>query len=202
MTNVIMNKPYSESCEQNKTSILSVISPVFSRLNSVLEIGSGTGQHAVHFSQKMPHLKWHTSDCQPYLEGIDLRLKDACLSNVYKPFELDVSLSPWPAIKIDAVFSANTLHIMHRHDVVNFMKGVGKLLSTSGCLMIYGPFNYKGSYTSDSNEAFDHWLKNRDSLSGIKNFEDIEVLAKKNFMRLVKDYTMPANNRILYFVKN
>lgn len=196
-----MNKPYSESCNQNKTAILSVISPIFSSASSVLEIGSGTGQHAIYFSQKMPHLKWYTSDCKAYLDGINMWLKDECLPNVAAPFELDVSSSVWPELDVDAVFTANSIHIMNQQDVVNFMSGVSRLLGKQEDLMIYGPFNYNGAYTSKSNESFDQWLKQRDALSGIKHFEEMVSLANNNGMQLNTDYEMPANNRILHFVK-
>lgn len=196
-----MNKPYSESCDQNKDPILSVISPLFSSLSRVLEIGSGTGQHAVYFAEKMPKLSWYTSDCLPYLDGINAWLASSALPNVMPPFELDVTNSQWPELTIDAVFTANSVHIMHQQDVVNLINGVGKLLKQNGSLVIYGPFNYNDSYTSESNARFDQWLKDRDALSGIKHFEDIESLAIDNGMKLVTDYEMPANNRILHFIK-
>lgn len=197
-----MNKPFAESCEQNKTPILSVISPVFSTVSSVLEIGSGTGQHAIYFAEMMPHLKWYTSDCSSYLEGINMWLAEAGLSNLLPPFELDVTKTQWPQMAVDAVFTANSIHIMSQQDVVNFMTGVGRLLQPQGKLIIYGPFNYNGQYTCSSNESFDQWLKCRDPLSGIKYFEEIVSLANDNAMRLISDYAMPANNRILYFSKN
>ncbi len=196
-----MIKPYSESCDQNKAPILSVIQPVLSSLSSVLEIGSGTGQHAIYFAEKMPYLKWYTSDCRSYHEGINMWLADADQPNVIAPFELDVSASQWPDLEIDAVFTANSVHIMNQQDVVNLMSGVGRLLDEQGQLMIYGPFNYGGTYTSPSNERFDQWLKDRDPASGIKHFEEIVSLADKNGMRLISDYEMPANNRLLHFVK-
>jgi cyclopropane fatty-acyl-phospholipid synthase-like methyltransferase len=194
-----MNKPYSESCDQNKDPILSVISPVFSKLSSVLEIGSGTGQHAIYFAEKMPHLKWYTSDCQPYLEGINMWLDEAALPNTVAPVELDVTASPWPKLDVDAIFTANTVHIMSWNEVHHFMAGAGRLLGKQGSLLIYGPFNYAGTYSSDSNERFDQWLKSRDPESGIKHFEEIVSLAGENGMELVTDYAMPANNRILHF---
>jgi len=197
-----MNKPYSESCEQNKQPILTVLKPLFSSISNVLEIGSGTGQHAIYFAEKMPHLTWYTSDCVSYLEGINNWLLDAGLKNTASPFELDVSKSDWPALRPDAVFTANSVHIMSRDDVSNLIRGVGEILEQHGSFVIYGPFNYNNEYTSESNRKFDQWLKDRNPLSCIKNFEDLEVLAMKNGLRLVKDYEMPANNRILHFVKN
>jgi len=196
-----MKKPYSESCDQNQDPILSIISPALSSASSVLEIGSGTGQHAIYFAEKMPHLVWYTSDCPPYLEGINMWLSDVGLSNVRPPFELDVTASTWPELHVDTVFTANSIHIMNQQDVVNFFSGVGRLLHEEGSLMIYGPFNYNGVYTSRSNESFDQWLKGRDPLSGIKHFEEMVSLANDNGMRLVSDYEMPANNRILHFEK-
>lgn len=196
-----MSKPYSESCDQNKEPILSVISPLFSTCSNILEIGSGTGQHAVYFAKKMPHLKWYCSDCASQLEGINIWLADAGLANVVAPIELNVTSSPWPELDVDAVFTANSIHIMNQQDVINFFTGVGNLIKAGGSLVIYGPFNYGGSYTSASNESFDRWLKDRDPFSGIKNFEEIEHLARNNAMQLVRDYEMPANNRILQFIK-
>ncbi|MBT8118409.1 MAG: DUF938 domain-containing protein [Gammaproteobacteria bacterium] len=196
-----MNKPYSESCEQNKEPILDVIAPIFSSHGSVLEIGSGTGQHAIYFAENMPHLTWCPSDRRPYLEGINMWLEDAALTNVTPPVELDVTTSRWPVSDIDAVFTANSVHIMSQQEVVCLMRGVGKLLHTQGSLVIYGPFNYAGSYTSESNASFDQWLKSRDPRSGIKDFETMLSLASENAMQLITDHTMPANNRILHFRK-
>ena len=196
-----MTKPYSESCDQNKEVILSVLKPVLESCSSVLEIGSGTGQHAVCFAGRLPHLTWHTSDCYTYLEGINAWISEACLANLKEPFELDVSKSKWPMMEVDAVFTANTAHIMNDNDVENLIRGSAEMLKKKGSFIIYGPFNYAGDYTSESNARFDQWLKDRDPKSGIKHFEDIDRLAKNNGLALVKDYTMPANNRILHYVK-
>ncbi len=196
-----MNKPYSESCDQNCRPILSVIQPLLADRTSLLEIGSGTGQHAVFFAQKMPHLNWHTSDCAEYLPGIQAWLADAKLENVQPPFILDVSESVWPVIEIDAIFSANTAHIMHWHQVEAMFSGVGSCLSSGGRFMLYGPFNYNRQYTSESNENFDQWLKDRDPKSGIRHIEDLIEIANRAGMVLKKDYEMPANNRILFWEK-
>lgn len=197
-----MNKPYSESCDQNRDAILSVIQPLLADCTSLLEIGSGTGQHAVYFAAKMPHLTWHTSDCAEYLPGIQSWMAEVALENVQPPFILDVSRSKWPDIDVDAVFSANTAHIMHWSDVEALFSGVGKILARGGRFMLYGPFNYNRQYTSDSNESFDSWLKSRDPKSGIRDFEDLCELADKAGMALEQDYEMPANNRILYWERS
>lgn len=196
-----MNKPYSESCDQNQDHILSIISPLFSSSKSVLEIGSGTGQHAIYFAKNMPQLTWHTSDCLDYHAGINSWLSESGIDNIEKPFELNVSTSRWPRFDVDGVFTANSVHIMSDEDVVNLIEGVAGLLKPKGNFIIYGPFNYKGEYSSESNQRFDRWLKERDAASCIKHFETIVAQAKNNGMSLITDYEMPANNRILHFIK-
>lgn len=196
-----MNKPYSESCDQNRDPILAVLQPLFDNCKEVLEIGSGTGQHAVYFAKKMSYLNWHTSDTRENHQGIQRWLNDAALPNTRPPLELDVSHSEWPRIKFDAVFSANTAHIMCWPMVEDFFTGVGYMLGTEGLFVLYGPFNYNGRFTSESNARFDLWLKARDPQSGVRNFEDLNQLANNAGMQLKKDYEMPANNRILCWQK-
>jgi cyclopropane fatty-acyl-phospholipid synthase-like methyltransferase len=195
-------KPYSESCDENCRPILSVIQPLLRHCTSVFEIGSGTGQHAVFFAENMPQLAWHTSDCSEYLDGINMWLHDAGLENTRAPTTLDVSMSDWPEQTFDAVFSANTAHIMHWPDVEAMFSGVGSIINSGGKFLLYGPFNYNNEYTSESNARFDHWLKSRDPESGIRNFEDLDRLAQQAGMRLCNDYEMPVNNRILYWEKD
>lgn len=194
-------KPYSESCVQNRDPILSIIEPLFRDRKDVLEIGSGTGQHAVYFAARMPHLTWHTSDLAENHAGIRAWLAEAALPNTTGPVSLDVRDRAWSAPGADAVFSANTTHIMHWDSVVALFEGVGKLLVHEGLFCLYGPFNYGGQYTSESNAQFDEWLHERDPLSGIRDFEDLDRLAGQAGMRLEHDYAMPANNRILCWRK-
>lgn len=192
----VMNKPYSESCDQNREPILSVLKPLLSTHQTVLEIGSGTGQHAVYFAKHMPHLNWLTSDCKPYLQGIKLWVDESALDNVKPPFELDVT-TVWPDISADCIFTANSIHIMSNDDVIELFNGVGHCLTGGGLFICYGPFNYNQSYTSESNARFDIWLKTRDKNSGIKHFETISELASRAGLNLINDLEMPANNRIL-----
>ena len=196
-----MNKPYSESCDQNCEPILSVIQPLLSSYKTLLEIGSGTGQHAVYFAEKMPHLTWQTSDRAEYHSGIQQWLDDAGLPNTKSPLSLDVLKDTWMTQQYDAIFTANTLHIMHKKDVEALFKHVNAVLNTGGLLIAYGPFNYKGHYTSESNARFDDWLKSRDFKSRIKNFEWVNELATQAGLELKNDYAMPANNRILCWQK-
>ena len=194
-------KPHAESCDQNREPILAVIQPLLADCGSVLEIGSRTGQHAVFFAENMPRLVWHTSDCEQYHDGIKQWLQEARLDNTRAPITLDVSTSKWPRHTFDAVFSANTVHIMHWPEVEAMFSGVATVLKSGGKFLLYGPFNYNGRYTSESNASFDSRLKDRDPESGIKNFEDLDRLAQQAGLRLRNDYEMPANNRILYWEK-
>lgn len=195
-------KPFSESCEQNKLPILSVLQNVFSDVEDVLEIGSGTGQHAIYFAQQLPHLRWQTSDLSENITGIKLWLADSQLPNVFSPIELDARRIPWPfTMPFDAVFSANTFHIMNWETVVATLEGVAGCLKQNGIFVVYGPFNYHQQYTSESNRRFDAWLKSRDRDSGIRDVGDLKAVAMRFGLALTSDIAMPANNRILVWSK-
>ncbi len=197
-------RPYSESCDQNRDPILDVIRPLFANSTRVLEIGSGTGQHAVYFAEKMPQLNWQTSDLEENHAGIRLWLIEAALKNVLPPVPLAACNEPsWSALpSYDAVFSANAVHIMGKKDVECLFEGIDRVLEAGGLLALYGPFNYEGSYTSESNARFDVWLKNNNPQSGIRDFEWLDGLAKSTGLTLQNDYEMPANNRILVWEKS
>ncbi|MCE9684787.1 class I SAM-dependent methyltransferase [Shewanella sp. AS16] len=195
--------PFSQACENNKAPILSALTPLLADSRHVLEIGSGTGQHAVYFARHLPGLRWQPSDQLQYLQGLSARLRREATSNVAPPLQLDV-LAPWPvaalAEPIDAVFSANTLHIMSETMVEAFFAGIGNYLpSVALQLLVYGPFNYQGKFTSASNADFDLWLKRNNPDSGIRDIEWITDLAAAQGLGLVQDLTMPANNRLLHF---
>lgn len=193
-------KPYSQACENNKLPILNEISSIFSQCNDVLEIGSGTGQHAIFFAEKLPHLNWHTSDCLENHSGIIEWIVDSSVINVKHPISLNVVSDIWPSTKFSAVFTANTCHIMHWYEVVKMFENVAHILSPCGFFVIYGPFNYQNAYTSESNKNFDEMLRTRDPESGIRDIEMILSLATDNSLELVDDIGMPANNRLLVFV--
>jgi cyclopropane fatty-acyl-phospholipid synthase-like methyltransferase len=192
----MMDKPYAPACERNREPILAVLHDCFADRRNVLEVGSGTGQHAVHFAAAMPWLSWQCSDRAEHLPGIRLWLDEAGLPNTPAPIELDVN-GAWARRRFDAVFSANTLHIMGWPEVQQFFEGVDAVLATDGVLAAYGPFNYGGEYTSDSNREFDAWLKARDTRSGIRDFEAVDALAREIGLTLMDDVAMPANNRTL-----
>lgn len=195
-------KPFAESSEQNWQAIFAVIEPLLQDCSSVLEIGSGTGQHAVYFSKHLPGLTWQCSDLDENHPGIQMWINESGLDNVLPPLSLDTVNSHWPDSRYDAVFSANTVHIMHWPAVEALFAGVGRCLHTGGRFLLYGPFNYNGKFTSPSNARFDEWLKQRDPHSGVRDFEALDRLASAAGMKLERDYAMPANNRILCWRKN
>lgn len=191
-----MDKPYAPSCERNREPILAVLRERFADRRQVLEVGSGTGQHAVFFAAQLPHLVWQTSERRENLAGIAAWLDEAALPNTPAPLELDVG-ARWPAQRFDAVFSANTLHIMAWEAVEHFFAGLAGILAADAKLAIYGPFNYGGQFTSASNAAFDVWLKETAPHQGIRDFEQVDALARQAGLVLVEDCAMPSNNRCL-----
>lgn len=193
----IVDKPFSQACENNKRPLLAVLRDAFAAVDRVLEIGSGTGQHAAFFAESMPWLQWQPSDRAENLPGIEAWRTGAGLANLRAPLVLDVEVQPWPVTEAAAVFSANTAHIMSWPAVEAFFAGVGALLPPGGVFCLYGPFNYDGRFTSPSNEQFDAWLRQRDARSGIRDRAALERLAAAAGMALEDDHAMPANNRTL-----
>lgn len=200
-TGVRHGKPFSQACENNKAPILAVMEDQFASCRNILEIGSGTGQHAVYFAEHLPHLTWFPSDRAENLEGIEMWRAEAGLKNLRGAVVLDVRQKDWPVQEVDGVFTANTAHIMHWHEVEALFEGVGTLLPHGGAFVLYGPVNYHNRYTSHSNARFDAMLKNRDPGSGIRNFEDLNRLAAGGGMFLEGDFDMPANNRLICWIK-
>lgn len=196
-----MEKPWSEACERNRDPILDVLRLVLADAKSVLEIGSGTGQHAVHFAAALPHLVWQTADLPENHSGIRMWLDQAALPNLRPPLVLDLNRPQWPAGPVDAVFTANTLHIVSWDSVQRMFEGVARVLRPGGAFCAYGPFNYEGRFTSESNARFDAMLRQRDADSGIRNFEDVCAVASRNGLRFEADHPMPANNRTLVWRK-
>jgi cyclopropane fatty-acyl-phospholipid synthase-like methyltransferase len=192
----------SEACERNKEPIRKILAQAFAHSKKVLEIGSGTGQHAVHFAAHFPHLVWQPTDTGEYLEGLRERIRHEATGNLLAPLELDVRRQPWQVEPVDALFTANTLHIMSWPAVRDFFHGLGGILTAPAVLCIYGPFRYDGRYTSPSNAEFDRFLRARDPDSGIRNFEDVNTLASEQGLSLSADHAMPANNQLLIWQKS
>jgi hypothetical protein len=189
-----MDKPFAPSCERNKAPILQVLKPLYAGLSQVLEVGSGTGQHAVHFAAAMPHLVWQCSDVPAHLPGMRLWLDEAALPNLPPPLALDVSQG-LPGGRFDAVFTANTLHIMGWSEVQRLVEGLAAVLPENGLFTAYGPFNLGGRFTSEGNARFDAELRQADPRRGIRGLEAVDVLARAAGLQLLADEPMPANNR-------
>jgi cyclopropane fatty-acyl-phospholipid synthase-like methyltransferase len=190
-------KPYSAACDENRAPILAVLRDLLPGPAGVLEIGSGTGQHGVYFAARLPHLEWICTDLAEHHAGIRAWMQEAGLANLHGPLELDVNEPVWPVTHADAVFSANTAHIMDQRSVQAMMGGVARTLKPGGLFLLYGPFNFGGAYTSDSNRAFDAWLKQRDPASGIKDAGWLDRVGLEAGLQRIGDREMPVNNRIL-----
>jgi SAM-dependent methyltransferase len=192
--------PFSEACERNKEPILNVLRICFAERTQVLEIGSGTGQHAVYFAAQLPHLVWHPTERLEYLPHLTARVQAEGGRNLKIPTVLDVHQSVWPLRSVDAIFTANTLHIMSWPEVIDMFRGITATLAPSGTLCVYGPFHYGGRHTSASNVEFDRMLRDRDPESGVRDIQAVIDLAAAAGLNLAADHDLPAFNRLLVFV--
>jgi SAM-dependent methyltransferase len=189
--------PHSDASERNKGPILAVLQEAFAGCTHVLEIGSGTGQHAVHFALAMPKLVWQPTELADAMPALRKRIFNEGPSNLRAPVFLDVTQAPWDVRRVDGVFTANTLHIMHWPQVEALFAGLPAVAKPGAVLAVYGPFRYGGRYTSPSNESFDQMLRARDPGSGIRDFEDVDALARAAGFHRVADHPMPANNQTI-----
>lgn len=196
-------KPFAESCVENRAPIRTVFRQLLAGRRRLLEIGSGTGQHAVYLAPDFPQLQWQTSDRDENHPGILQWLRDEGVENVDPPLSLDVLLGVWPLepASVDVVFSANTAHIMGWSGVQAMFAGVGRVLQPGGLFLLYGPFKYRGRFTTEGNARFDQWLKARDPQSGIRDIEQLCEEAEAAGLQLYRDFAMPANNRMLVWSK-
>lgn len=205
--------PFSQACERNKDIILKTIKPYLNEITRVLEIGTGTAQHAIHFSQELHHIQWQTSDQPEYLKDIHVALDNAkeinlslgkkILENILDPIELNVNQQVWNknGELYDAIYTANTLHIMNKSDVEQFFSGLSNVIKPRGSVIVYGPFKYNEKFTSESNAEFDITLRSRDVGSAIRDFEWVNALAQNQDFKLIADHAMPANNQCLVWQK-
>lgn len=196
-----MDKPVSAACLRNQEPIATALKTLLPNATRLLEIGSGTGQHAVFCAKELPHIIWQPSDLAQHHDGMKLWIDEAALSNVLAPLVLDVD-QDWPLIEVDHVFTANTVHYIAYESVVNMFRGISQLLAIGSLFMLYGPVNVNGEYTSEGNAQLDQWLKTCvNPLAGIKDLVDIESLAREHDLQLIDNLAMPANNRLLVFTK-
>jgi len=193
--------PFSQACENNKQIILEILERHLKDGDQVLELAGGTGQHSVHFAANLPNLHWQSSDIPSNVDNLNLRLADAKLANLPAAITIDVNHPVWSSDRPTAIFSANSLHIMSADSVENFFKGIGEFLQDDGTLLVYGPFKYVGEFTTKSNADFDRRLKDRDPLSGIRDFEWISDLAAEAKLTIIEDNPMPSNNQLIVWKK-
>ena len=202
--NITQALPFSYACERNKQPILEVLQAFLQSLDSVLEVGSGTAQHAMHFARSNPQLTWYTSDQANAIAGINAQLAHAQIANIKPPFVLDVKQAQWCSAqrRYPAVYTANTLHIMNESEVQAFFNGLTEVTKPRAYLFVYGPFKYAGQFTSPSNADFDGDLRSRGCGSAIRDFEWIDQLAQRSGFRLRQDNAMPANNQCLIWQRD
>jgi len=195
-------KQSSPSCERNKEPILAVLREILTAPGLVLEIGSGSGQHAVHFARGLPHVEWQPTDLADNLPGISAWRDESGLANLRAPLALDLDSDRWPVDAAQAVVCINTIHIVPWSAVERLFAGAGRLLSSGGVMYVYGPYRYADRPLETSNQEFDRWLKARDTASGVRLFEDVNSLAEQSGLTLAGDRAMPANNRSIWWSKN
>ena len=202
-----MTRPFAQSCENNQAFICEVLQHAFADRRHVLEIGSGTGQHSVYLAPRMPHLVWQTSELPALHAGIAAWHAHSPAPNLRLPVLMDLCSSNWPQFDgeadgpLDAAFTSNTLHIVAWPLVERLFALLGEHLPQGGVFVAYGPFNYGGEFTSESNRAFDAWLKARDAASGIRDIEAVHALAAEHGLQCLADHAMPANNRCVVWGK-
>ena len=193
--------PFAQSAENNREAILAVLPQLLGERRSVLEIGAGTGQHAVAFASALEQLRWQPTEHPDNLDTLRPRCEAAALANLAAPLALDIATGPWPGEWPDAIYTANTLHIVSRELVKRLFRSLGERATPGSRLLVYGPFNYNGTFTTPSNERFDAWLRERNPVSGLRDFAWVDDLAQAAGYELVDDLTMPANNRFLCWEK-
>jgi hypothetical protein len=211
MNNVDMQLPYSESCERNKQAIFDVLAPLLvnetlPEAKFLLEIGSGTGQHAVWMARQLPQVTWQPSETAQYLKLLQSRLDAEAPDNVLPPLTIDVAAYPWlplnqESMSPDVLLTCNSLHIMSSRHVEAFWNHASELLQADALAIVYGPFKYNGVFTTPSNAGFDDWLKQRDPLSGVRDFKWVNKLANTNGFECIADHAMPVNNQFIVWQK-
>jgi SAM-dependent methyltransferase len=194
-----VSRPYAAACDRNREPIAERLAEWLPARGRVLEIGSGTGQHAVFFGERFAGVDWQTSDVRENHAGIGAWIESSGRGNVLPPIELDVLRGAWPSGPFDGAFTANTAHIMPIDAVQQMFAGVGRVLDAHGFFFLYGPVNRNGEYTSESNRAFDADLRTRAAHMGLRDDRVLIDFARACGLDLAADYAMPANNRSLVF---
>lgn len=194
-------KQFAPACERNKDAILAVLEEILPPTGCVVEIGSGTGQHVAHFAASLPHLTWQPTDLEENLPSIRAWVTEARLPNLLEPLALDLLSKSWPVTAANAIVCINAIHIVTWEGVEKLFAGAGRVLSSAGVMYVYGAYRYATRPLEPSNEEFDRWLKARNPVSGVRDFEAVNALAEKAGLILAGDRAMPANNRSIWWRK-
>lgn len=197
----MVSKPFAPACERNQAPILQQLKKILLGTESILEIGSGTGQHAVYFAKHLPNIHWQTSDVITNHPGIHLWLEEANLPNIAPPIALDINDNPMPPVSYDVIYTANTFHIMSWPTVLKLINGITSVLQSSGKFICYGPFKINSVFTSSSNEEFDKKLRRGDPKKGIREIEAVTQAFSQIALKLEELIEMPANNCLLVYSK-
>jgi len=195
------DKPFAPSCERNRDPIRDVLKRVLTGSGLLLEVGSGTGQHAAYLAKDFPAYKWQPTDLPENLEVINAWAVESDTDNILPALALDLRKHDWPVESADAILCINTIHIVSWRLVENLFRGAGKVLKPGRVMYVYGPFEYSDHPLEPTNAEFNEWLKMRDPKSGIRKFEDVNRLAQENGLVLEGDEAMPANNRSIWWRK-
>jgi len=195
------DRPFAEYAARNAAPILEILQREFRNSSRVLEIGSGTGQHAVTFAAALDHLQWQTSDLDENHTGIRAWIDNAKLDNVAAPLSMDVREASVSENAYDAAFSSNTAHIMGIDAVEKMFSLIGKALRDGGVFCLYGPFRRDGAFNTQSNADFDANLRERDSVMGIRHIETLDDFAAAVGLKRIRFYAVPSNNNVAVWIR-
>jgi cyclopropane fatty-acyl-phospholipid synthase-like methyltransferase len=195
------DRPFAEYAARNAAPILEILQREFRNSSRVLEIGSGTGQHAVTFAAALDHLQWQTSDLDENHGGIRAWVDNAGLDNVSAPLSMDVREASVNESAYDAAFSSNTAHIMGIDAVEKMFSLIGKALHDGGVFCLYGPFRRDGAFNTQSNADFDANLRERDPVMGIRHIETLDDFAAAAGLKRTRFYAVPSNNNVAVWVR-
>lgn len=190
----MMNKPFSPSADRNKEFILSTLRQELAADQLVLEIGSGTGQHACYFAAALPNVIWQPTELKQNIPGIDSWMDEQNLENILEPKALDVDVHPWPVTHANVCFTCNTFHIVGMPSVRSIFEGCNTVLRDGGKLCVYGPFAIDGQHTSAGNQQFDQQLRTSNPNSGVRDLSELDAIAQQLGFNAYRSITMPANN--------
>jgi len=195
-------RQYRPHVARNRDPILDVLKRVLPERGLVLEIASGSGEHAAYFAKALPSLIWQPSDPDAVaLSSIAAHRDDVGLANLLAPVHLDVTAPSWPVAHADAIICCNMIHISPWAACEGLMAGAGRVLAAGGILYLYGPYKIGGRHTAPSNQEFDGYLRGQNPAWGIRDLDEVAALAKRHNFALVETVAMPANNLSVIFLR-